>query len=156
DFPTEHPLGPAGAGTDAFVTKISANGGGLLYSTYLGGNADDAGNGIRVDAHGRVYVVGVTSSSDFPLENPLHNYPGDGTTNAFVARRAAAGSGLLFSTYLGGADVDEALAAALDSDGFLYVTGDTSSSDFPLAQPFQGRQLGKDAFVVKLAPGGAS
>jgi hypothetical protein len=102
DFPTQDPLQPNNAGlTDAFVAKINPSGSALVYSTYLGGSAEDFGYGIAVDGSGNVYLTGDTSSTDFPTQDPLqpNNAGGD---DAFVTKINPSGSALVYSTYLGG------------------------------------------------------
>jgi hypothetical protein len=161
DFPTVNPLQGTNHGVyDAFVTKFNAAGTALVYSTYLGGTGDDTACGIAVDSSGNVYVTGYTWSTDFPTVNPLQptnrSYtPGNAT--AFVAKVNATGSALVYSTYLGGTDDDRASGIAVDSSGNAYVTGITSSNDFPTANPFQATCRGNcsayskyNAFVTKL------
>jgi len=116
---------PAG-GTDAFVAKISPSGNPLAYSTYLGGSAWDAGRGIAVDAAGRACVAGETASANFPLANPVQGTRGGEEADAFVTCLNPAGSGLTYSTYLGGRDADAASSIALDSAGSAYITGLTA------------------------------
>ena len=153
--------GGASQTQDVFVAKLNAAGTALIYSTYLGGTSDDLGNGIAVDASGNAYVTGTTGSSNFPVSagafqqtNPAGWYKG------FVAKLNSTGSALLYSTYLGGSGgFDQSRAIALDSAGNAYVTGDTSSADFPTKNPLQplhaddlgGSTSGyRDAFVTKL------
>jgi hypothetical protein len=133
NFPVVNALQPAKRGTsgssDAFIAKLDASGAALVYSTYLGGNASDAGHGIAVDAGGNAYVAGNVAGADFPTLNarqPIYGGGGDG----FVAKVGPSGS-LLYSTYLGGSDLDTAKAIAVTADGRAYVTGSTSSIDFP-------------------------
>ena len=128
----------------------------LSYSTYLGGNGDDYGYGIAVDRSGSAYVVGYTNSANFPLANAARGSFGGGADDAFVAKLNPAGNGLVYSTYLGGSDDDFGLAIAVDSAGSAYVTGSTSSGDFPTANALQGslNGLGGNAFVAKLNPAG--
>jgi photosystem II stability/assembly factor-like uncharacterized protein len=117
---------------DAFVTKLSSTGS-MGYSTYLGGNAGDTGNGIAVDVSGNAHVTGVTTSTNFPTLNPLQAANGGGSGDVFVTKLNATGSTLLYSTYLGGPDTDFGRGIALDSTGNAYVTGATRSVGFPLA-----------------------
>jgi hypothetical protein len=139
---------------DAFVAKFSADGRKLLYSTYLGGRAYDSAQALTVDDRGQVYVAGLTISSDFPVRNAYQSAlsgPGD----AFVTKFNAAGSTLVFSTFLGGTGSDQASGIALDSDRNVYVAGITSSTDFPLKRPFQSLNKGNiDGFVTKFDPEG--
>lgn len=149
---------------DAFITKVSASGAALAYSTYLGGSSVDSAQGITVDASGDAYVTGFTSSQDFPTVNPFQPSC-DNCTNsvlnpgvsfdAFVTKLNPAGSGLVFSTYLGGSLMDVGLGIAVDSAGSPYVTGYTASNDFPTVAPIQAAKGGADdAFVAKLSPAG--
>jgi len=124
---------------DAFVAKLAPDGS-LVYSTYLGGSTREAAYGIAVDASGNAYVAGITQSSNFPTVNALQSAlaNGAGTVfDGFVAKLNAAGSQLLYSTYLGGSGDDRALAIAVDAAGNAYVAGSTSSHDFPLLSAFQ-------------------
>ena len=125
----------------------------LVYSTYLGGSARDRGRGIAVDAAGNAYVTGTTKSTDFPTASPFQAAFAGGTSDdTFVTKLNAAGSAVVYSTYLGGIGDDDVVAIAVDAAGNAYVTGDTSSTDFPTASPFQAAFGGGtfDAFVTKL------
>jgi hypothetical protein len=158
DFPTAHPLQPTyGGGTDAFVAKLNAAGSALLYSTYLGGSDFDWGRDIAVDAAGNAYVSGPTHSTDFPTAHPMQPAYGGGFSDAFVAKLNAAGSALVYSTYLGGSDYDVSGGIAVDAAGNAYVTGGTSSTNFPTANPLQPALDGNgDAFVAKLNAAGSA
>jgi hypothetical protein len=150
DFPTAQPLDfLLGGFQDAFVTKLNAAGDALLYSTYLGGSGSEDGTEIALDSSGSAYVVGTTTSTDFPTVNPLDDTLG-GSRDGFVAKLNAAGNALSYSTYLGGSGEDYGGAIAVDSGGNAYVTGLTFSSDFPVADPLYGHSGGSDAFVTKL------
>jgi hypothetical protein len=168
DFPTRNPLQPTlrgapnefGTNANAFVAKLAPDGA-LVYSTFLGGGGRDAGNGIAVDAAGDAYVTGLTESPNFPTtRNALRTALGlGGAGNAFVAKLAPDGASLLYSTYLGGSGIggDAGLGIAVDATGSAYVTGTTSSHDFPITRNAPQPTLrGDDAFVAKLAPDGAS
>jgi len=140
---------------DAFVSKLNATGSALIYSSYLGGSSYDTGSSIAVDASGDVYVVGATTSSNFPTT------PGAFQTTccgAFITKIRADGSALLYSTYLGGSDLTEAFGIATDAQGNAYVTGYTYSSDFPITPgAFQTTFLGfGNAFVTKLNVAGSA
>src|SRR5947208_1002870 len=147
---------------DVFAAKVNPGGSGLVYSTYLGGGADDEGYGIAVDAAGNVYVTGYTTSPNFPttagaFQAAFHNSANpDAAYDAFVTKLNPMGSGLIYSTYLGGGVVDVGYEIASDADGNAYVTGYTSSSNFPTTTgAFQTVQSGyADAFVTKVNPGG--
>lgn len=151
NFPLENPLQFQLKGyQNAFVTKLDPTGN-VIYSTYLGGNGSDAGNGIAVDASGRAYVVGQTTSTNFPVLNALQsvNY---GQSDAFVSLLSASGNQLVYSTYLGGSGNDQGQAIAIDSSDNVYITGSTNSANFPttgaLQLSFGGG--GEDAFVAKI------
>jgi hypothetical protein len=134
---------------DAFVSKLNGTGNALAYSTYLGGNGEEDGRGIAVDAVGSAIVVGLTGSSNFPTVNAL--YPtGAGIQDAFVTRLNAAGNALTYSTYLGGSGYDQANAVAVDASGNAYVIGHTDSTDFPIAGAMRFWAGDYDAFVSKL------
>jgi hypothetical protein len=139
---------------NAFVTKIDTTQGGassLIYSTYLGGNNSDGGRGIAVDGSGNAYVTGETLSTDFPN---LNQYQTDQTGwDAFVTKLDTTQSGarsLIYSTYLGGGSVDWSYGIAVDKSGSAYVTGYTSSPDFPTLDQYQTHQGAADAFVTKI------
>jgi hypothetical protein len=163
DFPTVNPLqatSNASEGT-SFVAKFNAAGSALVYSTYLGGSESDAGTGIAVDPSGNAYVTGRTDSSDFPTVNPIQATFKGGGDDAFVAELNAAGSALVYSTYLGGSGTDEGYGIAVDSSGNAYVTGWTTSRDFPTVNPIQSVNLsGKydlgTAYVAKLNSTGSA
>jgi hypothetical protein len=159
DFPTSNPLQPryGGGSYDAFVAALDPAGATLLYATYLGGSGIDAGLGIAVDNAGNAYVTGLTSSGNFPTSNPLQPTYGGGSYDAFVAALDPAGVTLLYATYLGGSGSDEGFGITVDSGGSAYVTGSTSSEDFPTSSPLQPTiGGGSDAFVAALDPTGAT
>jgi hypothetical protein len=163
DFPTKNAYQPSlamgGGGFahfNAFVTKLSADGTALVYSTYLGGGVDE-GFGIAVDSSGSAYVTGYTYSTAFPTKNPLQaNLAGD--ADIFVTKFSPDGTALVYSTYLGGSNLDQAFGIAVDTSGNAYVTGQTASTDFPKVNAFQPAYGGgtADAFVAKLNPDGSA
>lgn len=139
-----------GGEADAFVAKLNAAGNALIYSTYLGGENEEIGNGIVVDASGNAYVTGRTRSTDFPTVNPSKAYLG-GYLDAFVAKLDSSGTAPIYSTYLGGSGEDEGAGIAVDAAGNAFVTGGTHSDDFPTSNPYQeGFPWGGDAFVTKM------
>jgi hypothetical protein len=156
NLPTQNPFqGALQGGANAFVTKFSPDGASLVYSTYLGGGAD-SGSGIAVDSSGSAYVTGTTSSASFPLQSPFQSSL-KGSTNAFVTKFSTAGGALIYSTYLGGSGGDASAGIAVDSSGDPYVAGSTSSSDFPLQNPFQSSlHQSINAFVTEFSAGGGS
>jgi Beta-propeller repeat len=157
DFPMKKPAQAAFGGSgDAFVVKLSATGTALLYSTYLGGNASDIGNGIAVDDSGNAYVLGTTFSTNFPTKAAFQSAKG-AQQDAFLAKLNASGSSLAYSTFLGGNNVDEGNGIAVDAAGNAYVTGYTASTNFPVQSPFRGSNAGGvDAFVAKMNPAGSA
>ena len=146
---------------DGFVTKLNATGTELVYSTYLGGSAEDVLLGIAVDEAGNAYVAGSTLSTDLPTTNGAFQTTFGGTAryqyyDAFVAKLNATGSALLYSTYLGGTEDDGATGIAVDASGNAYVTGGTGAyslgAGFPTTGGAYQRSFGgsHDAFVTKL------
>jgi hypothetical protein len=159
NFPTMNPLQPnfGGGAYDLFVAKLNSSGSALVYSTYLGGSGSDAAFGIAVDSAGNSYLTGWTYSTDFPTMNPLQPVYGGGLFDAFVTEINASGSALVYSTYLGGSGDDIGFGIVVDNTGSAYVTGETSSTDFPTANPLQPSLAGEsDAFVAKIGPVGSS
>lgn len=149
-----------GLSDDAFFTKLNPTGSALLYSTYLGGRGGDFGRAISVDVNGAAYIAGYTESDDFPTQNAyqgtLSGPEGSSRRDAFVTKFTKEGDALVFSTYLGGTHFDNAFGIALDNQGAAYVTGTTSSDDFPTYQAYQDTYAGNgDAFVTKFSAVGA-
>jgi uncharacterized protein (TIGR03437 family) len=156
DFPTTTGAiqttfrGGTTAKTDAFLFKLNANAGNLLYSTLLGGIGDEMATALAIDSTGVAYVGGFTNSSNFPLtSNALQSaLSGD---DAFIAKVNPTGTSLIYSTLLGGTRQERLAGLALDAAGNIYVAGTTSSSTFPVMAPFQQGLLGAtDGFVTKL------
>jgi len=172
----------AGQSSNAFVTKVNPAGTALIYSTYLGGTGHcvfsigpqvfygDIATGLSVDSAGYVYTTGYTYSGDFPATagalQPKNNayqnaYCGNPGSNAFVAKLNPNFTALVYSTYLGGSGDDRANGLAVDSTGNAYVTGRTSSTDFPVTpgafQTHQAAPAGHtNAFVARLNPSGGA
>jgi hypothetical protein len=146
--------------TDVFVTKLNAVGSALVYSTYLGGSDHDRGHGIAVDEHGNAYVTGEAVSRDFPTTaNSFQPAHAGGFSDAFVTKLNAAGSALVYSSYLGGTTSEFPGRLTLDSSGHAYVTGTTSSFDFPTTDGALQRAKasnGFDAYVSKVDATGSS
>jgi len=144
------------AGQSVYVTKIDASGKNRLYTAHLGGSGAVWVKGIAVDRLGNVYVTGYTNSRAFPVVGGVQARAAGGL-DAFVAKLDAKGGAWLYSTYLGGSGDDAANAIAVDHDGNAYVTGWTSSPDFPLRHALQSSKAGEtDAFVAKLNPQGSA
>src|SRR5262249_4258871 len=136
NFPIVNALQPVYGGVlDGFAAKLSPDGSSMIYSTYVGGSNFDQCFGIAVDSAGNAYLTGGTISTDFGVSNGYQlslRGPGD----AFVVKLSPSGS-RIFSTFLGGSDGEEGRGIAVDSAQNIYVTGDTSSSDFPTKNPYQ-------------------
>ncbi|HEX9990047.1 MAG TPA: SBBP repeat-containing protein [Chloroflexia bacterium] len=156
NFPLSSAYQPVNAGgKDVFVARLNADGSALDYSTYLGGSGRDEGWGIAVDGEENAFVTGITDSTDFPTASPLQASMA-GVEDAFVTRVNAAGSALVYSTYLGGSLRDGALGIALDHDGNAYLAGHSISTDFPTANAFQPTNHGgnHDAIAAKVSHDG--
>ncbi len=129
----------------------------LLYSSYLGGSGDDKATGVAVDSAGSAYVVGYSSSVDFPLAG-TNSGLAPGAYHVFVAKLDATGFNLVYVDFFGGDCFDFGNGVAVDNTGSAYATGSTCSSNFPLQNPFQSSlSSGNEAaFLTKIAPDGAS
>jgi Beta-propeller repeat len=174
DFPTLNPVQSTNQGAlDAFVTKLDPTGTGLVYSTYLGGQGDDFGNGIAVDAGGNAYVTGMTLSQNFPttagaFSTTCASTDQNGIVRAdvFVTKLGASGSALLYSTCIGGSADDEGFGIAVDAQGNAHIAGGTNSTDFPVTSgavqtAFGGGDISspgafQDAFVTELNASGSA
>jgi len=142
-----------GGGRDVFVTKLNASGSGLLYSTYLGGSDEDESYGIAIDGSGNAYVTGSTQSTDYPVTAGAYQTTYAGEKDVFVTKLNASGSGLWYSTYLGGSDGEVGYVIAVDGSGNAYVTGWTGSTNFPVTTgAYQTTHGGgsTDVFVTKI------
>ncbi|HEY6769282.1 MAG TPA: SBBP repeat-containing protein [Candidatus Sulfotelmatobacter sp.] len=157
DFPTQGAVQASNAGNeDAFVTKLNSTGTALVYSTYLGGAATDFAFSLALNSAGDVYVAGTTQSTDFPTTSAAFQKTCascvKGVPSAFVTELNASGSALVYSTYLGGTGDSRGYGIGLDSSGAAYITGRTSSTDFPTtSSAFQKTLNGTvNVFVSKL------
>ena len=156
---------------DIYVGKLSSDGQTLLYGTYLGGNFDDFGDGIGVDAAGNIYISGRTESDDWPVVNAAQPLFADGGRDLFVARISADGAVLDYSTFLGGEDLELLGGMDVDAAGNVYLAGSTRSQYFPTTPgafqetfvgevngcgqpPFEPIYNCEDMFVTKLGPAG--
>jgi hypothetical protein len=157
NFPTQSAIDhPLEGSSDAFVAKLAPGGRTLLFATYLGGASGETAYGIALDGKANVYLTGYTSSGDFPTTAALQGTlasPGD----AFTVKMDSAGSALVFSTYLGGVSPDWGRSIAVDAEGYIYVFGETQSTDFPLSSPMIDRlKGGQDLFITKYTPTASS
>ena len=161
NFPTTagavQPTATAGGSREAFVTKLNPLGSALEYSTFLGGTGDDVGNAIALSGTGVAYVTGTTASGTFPVTvgSVQTGFGGPaGGTDAFVTALTISGA-LVYSTFLGGIASDEGLSITVDSSGNAYVTGATSSLNFPATGVFTFTATTTQAFLTELNPTGA-
>ena len=135
DFPTVNPLQPSfggagGFGYNVFISKISPDGSGLVYSTYLGGSGIDVPYGIQLDSSNNGFVYGSTSSTNFPTVNPTQAAYGGGSSDGFWSVISPDGSRSLFSTYVGGNGMDYVLSLTVNDQEDVYISGPTTSSNF--------------------------
>ncbi len=169
DFPVTPGAYRTSNGSDevlAFVTKLNASGTGLVYSTYLGGSGykntteGDVPSGIAIDSVGEAFVTGGTESSDFPVTPGAFQSTNHALSNAFVTKLNAAGTALVYSTYLGGSGHDAASSIAIDRAGNALIAGSTSSSDFPVVpgviEFFNPNKGYRSGFITKINTTGSS
>lgn len=142
---------------DVTVVKLNPTGSELIYATFLGGNGDDRGHSLAVDAEGGAYVTGRTTSSNFPTTPGALDRSWNGKFDAFVARLSPDGSALVYSTFLGGSRDDRGLAIAVDGADAAYIAGKTQSVNFPVSSAALARNRAgaADAFVTKLNAAGS-
>ena len=141
------------AGIDLFVTKLDARGSTVLYSTYIGGSGIDEARAMTIDTLGNVYLVGSTTSPNFPTVSPRQAALA-GESDGFLLRVSTTGGGIGFSTYFGGGNVDEVNAVAIDAARNMYIAGTTRSSDFPQFREIQAYGGTLDGFVARFATNG--
>jgi len=151
--PDAHQTTFGGGTQDAYVAKLSSTGSSLIYLTYLGGHGTDTGHGITVDSIGGAYVMGLTTSTNFATTTCAYQSASGGGQDAFVTRLDPFGN-LEYSTYLGGTNAETGFGIAVDGNGKVYATGNTSSPNFPTTSgAFEtSNQGGQDSFVTKLTP----
>ena len=128
----------------------------VAFSTFLGGNTDDGASGVALDLQGNIYITGTTNSMNFPVTNGALQPNLAGNQDIFVTKLAPDGSHLIYSTYLGGTNSDFAHGIAVDASGYVYVTGETYSTDFPTVNAFQSTSQGGNGFVSKLNVDGST
>ncbi len=137
---------------DIFVTKFNSAGSSLLFSTYLGGSENDIGYDIEVDNQNRPYVTGETASTGFPTTINGYQRSYQGNIDGFLTLLASNGRSLVNSTYIGGTSYDQGSALTIDSEGFVYVAGNTGSTNLPVTSDalYSTRSGGYDAFVMRM------
>ena len=142
---------------DMFVTKLNPAGSALTYSTYLGGTLVDNGQRIRVDASGNAYAMGFSRSPDFPTTTGAFDTTPNGDFDVTLTKINAAGSGLVYSTYLGGSGSDSGGGLAVDAAGNAFVAGSTGSPNWPTTTgAFDTTYNNGDGYVTKLNPAGSA
>jgi hypothetical protein len=147
----------AGSPYDVFVAKLSPDGASQVFSTYLGGDGDDEASRLVLDNLGNICLAGFTTSTNFPISTNALYSTNSGFADAFIVKLDASGTNLIYSTYLGGSFNDEAWAIAVDTNRNLYVIGRTSSSDFPVVNPYQSFLRGlQNVFVARLNANGTA
>ena len=147
--------GLAGTG-NVFVTEFNPAANGVLFSTYLGGSGIDIPAQIVLNAAGDIFLVGSTTSNNFPTTSGVFQPTYGGVQDAFLTEMKPDGSSLVYSTYIGGTQADFGAAVALDSSGDAFVVGSTQSTDFPTMNPIQLGIAGLyDAFITEVSPTGA-
>jgi uncharacterized protein (TIGR03437 family) len=155
DFPAPKAAGAHPAKKDVFVTHFSRDGHTVVYTTFFGGEGDDIGRNLAPGTLGSIYVIGSTTSTQFPTTSGVIQSALSGSSDAFITKLDSTGA-IQISTYLGGSASDDGWGIALDSSGNIYVSGNTSSTDFPSSGPnvFQSTYGGGDSdiFVAGLAP----
>ena len=146
-----------GGSDDGFTTSLNATGTALVHGSYLATQPHDSANGIAVDAAGsNIWVAGTTESASFPTTPGAYDTSFNGVDDAFVLKLAIPQSTLVYSTFIGGADVDIAWDVAVDSSGNAYAVGGTASTNYPTTPgAFDGVNRGGDAFASKLDAAGA-
>lgn len=157
DFPTDDAYQGTfkGVDQDAFLTKFTSTGL-VSFSTFFGGTDMDSGEGVALDSNGRIYITGITGSTDFPTKGAYQSAFGGGDQDAVLTIFTSSGDSLINSTYLGGDDTDKGYALALDDAKNVYITGRTDSTNFPAVSAYQSSHGGgKDAFVAKFSTLGA-
>ncbi len=143
-------------GSDVFAVRLNSSGSALDYLLNFGGSENDEAHGVALGSDNSAYIVGLTSSQNFPVLNAFQSVNG-GFQDAFVTKLNPSGSAIVYSTYLGGDAFDAGRAVAVRADS-AYVTGDTTSQNFPVVNPIQPGPFNfdADAFVTKLNPTGSS
>lgn len=145
-------------GSDIFVTKLNAAGTAVEYSTYIGGDGNDEGLSLAIDANGNAYLTGTTDSANFPTTSGSFRTNLTGERDAFALKLNSDGNGLAYSTFLGGSDNDDGYGLALDMSSNAYVTGITDSDNFPTTNSaFQpNKSGGSDVFFARLNANGSA
>jgi hypothetical protein len=138
---------------DAVVTKINSSGNSMIYSTFVGGNLIDSADALAVDSNGNAYITGFTRSANYPLRNAVQPQLRD--PDAFVTKLNSSGTALIYSTFLGGLNLERGSGITADANGNCYVTGRSNSGDFPVKRAVRPPRGLDDAFVSRFNRDGA-
>lgn len=142
---------------DVIVTKLNASGTGLIYSTFIGGNFDEVGYGVATDGNGNAYITGYTKSPSYPVTLGAFKTTKPGSTDVFVTKLNALGTGLIYSTFIGGISDEEGYDMVVDGNGYAYISGSTNSQDYDVTQgAYQTTNDGNAIFITKLNIAGTS
>jgi len=147
-FQTEH-----NGSDDVVVTKINPTGNSLVYSTYIGGNLIDSADALAVDSNGNAHVTGFTRSANYPLRRAIQTQLRD--VDSFVTKLNASGSDIVYSTLLGGTNLERGSGIATDANGNCYVTGRSNSGDFPTRRALRPPRGLDDVFISRFNRDGA-
>jgi parallel beta-helix repeat protein len=143
-------------GWDIFIAKLNSTGTGVIFSTYFGGSGSDSvlPNSLKIDSQGNIILVATTQSSNVPIVNALYDTY-NGNYDLYIIKLNNTGTGLIFTTYLGGSDMDYCRGIDLDCDDNIYITGQTKSTNFPIKNAIEDSQNGDyDAFLTKISSSG--
>lgn len=145
-------------GVDAFVLKLNSTGTRLLYSTLIGGSGGDGAQSLGIDKNGNAFITGKTTSANYPVTNGAYDQSYNGGFDLFVTKLNSTGTGLIYSTYLGGNLDDFGFAITVDINGNAYVTGWTFSADYPTTNSaYDKNQHGdSDVLLTKISPDGTT
>ena len=145
---------------DVFVSKLTSDGSTLAWSTFIGGSSLDAGNSLVVDGSGNVYVAGYTTSANYPTTTGAYDQSHGGSNEVLVTKLNSNGSSLIWSTFVGGTNSDVCRSLAVDGSGNVYITGGTTSPDYPTTAGAYDQVYGggatDDVLVTKINSDGAS
>ena len=144
---------------DAFITKLNSTGSALVYSTFIGGSNQEFGSSIAVDGSGNAYITGQTLSNNYPTTSgAFQTSSSDTHGDAFITKLNSTGSGLVYSTYIGGSNEDYGNSIAIDTSGNAYIAGGTWSTNYPATSGAYQKTLGgsEDIIITKLNATGSA
>ena len=153
DFPLINEYQATRFGLDIYVAKLNSTGNGIIFSSIIGGTADDYSFTFTMDTNDNLYVAGATFSNDYPVYNEYMNFTGGGV-DAILTKLNSTGNGIVYSTYFGGAGLEGIYGIDVDKSGNVIVVGETQSSDFPIYLELYGDKYSNDAFIAKFNTSG--